>query len=103
MTTIVVLWPSNAYVQATLGIGSVNFRTMDFGGAFFNWSCCVLCVLSDTFVLRCILFMFCVRETDLGTMAFVAYFAPWLRIVHHVLRMYHAQCNMDATSLSKQH
>ena len=30
------LCPSNAYVQATLGVGSVNFRTVDFGGAYFH-------------------------------------------------------------------
>ena len=28
--------PSNAYVQATLGVGSVIFCTVDFGGMFFN-------------------------------------------------------------------
>ena len=27
-------YPSNAYVQAKLGVGSVNFCTVDFGGAF---------------------------------------------------------------------
>ena len=69
--------PSNTHVQTTLGIGSVNFRTMDFGGAFFNWSYWVLCVLSDTLVLSCMVFIFCVKEADLGMMALIAYFAPW--------------------------
>ena len=63
------LGPSNAYVQATLGVGSVNFRTLDFGSAFINWSECVLCVLSDTLVLRCMMFMFCVKEAYLSTIA----------------------------------
>ena len=35
------LYPSNAYVQATLAVGSVNFCTVDFGGVFFNSFCCV--------------------------------------------------------------
>ena len=77
VTTIADLWPSNAYVQATRGVGSVNFRTADFGGAFFNWSHCVLCVLSDAWVLRCMTSTFCVKEADWGMVAFVAYFAPW--------------------------
>ena len=54
--------PSNACVQATLGVGSGKFRTVDFGGAFFSWSYCVPCVLSDTLVLRCMMFMLCVKE-----------------------------------------
>ena len=70
------LCPSNAYVQSTLDFGSVNFRTVDFGGAFFNWSYCVQWVLSDTWILRCMMFIFCVKETDSGMMAFVAYLAP---------------------------
>ena len=61
--------PSNPCVQATLGVGSVNFRTVDFGGAFFNWPYCVLCVVSDTW--------FCVKEADFSMIAFVVYFAPW--------------------------
>ena len=68
-------FPSNTYVQATVGVGSGNFRIVDFGGVFFNW--CVQCVLSDTLLLRCMMFIFCVKEADLATMAFVAYFAPW--------------------------
>ena len=35
----------------------------------------MLCVLSDTLVLGCMMFIFCVKEADLGMMAFVAYFA----------------------------
>ena len=66
--------PSNTCVQAALGVGSINFRTVDFGGAFCNWS---YCVLSDAWVLRCMMFIFGVKETDLGAMALVAYFAPW--------------------------
>ena len=66
MTTIVDLWPGNAHVKATLGFGSVNFRTVDFGGAFFNWSYFVRCVLFDTCVLRCMMFIFCVKEALIG-------------------------------------
>ena len=33
--------PSNTYVQATLGVGSVNFCNGDFGGAF------LLCAICD--------------------------------------------------------
>ena len=29
VTAMADLWPSNAYVQATLGVGSVNFCTVD--------------------------------------------------------------------------
>ena len=53
-------WPSNAYVQATLGVGSVHFSTVDFGGAFFNSFYCVPYVLPDTLVFRRMLFIFCV-------------------------------------------
>ena len=77
MTTIVDLWPSNAHGQETPGVGSVNFRTVGFGGAFPNWSYCVPCVLSDTLVLRCRMFTFCVKEADWGMMAFVIYGALW--------------------------
>ena len=73
--TIVDLWPSNAHVQATPDVGSVKFRAVDFGGAFFNWSYCAPCVLSDTWALRCMMFVFCVKDPDWGMMAFVAYFA----------------------------
>ena len=65
---------SMAKQQVTLGVGSVNFRTVDFGPAFFNWS---YCVLSDAWVLRCMMFIFCVKETDLGLLVFVAYSGPW--------------------------
>ena len=60
---------NNAHVQAALGVGSVNFRSVDFGGALFNWSHSVLCVLSDALVLRCTMFIFGVKEADLGMMA----------------------------------
>ena len=68
--------PSNPYFQATLGVGSVNFCTVDSGGTFFNWSYYVPCVLSNTLVLRCMMFIFCVKEADSGMMDFVAYFNP---------------------------
>ena len=70
-----ILWSSNAYGQATPGVGSVNSRTVDFGGAFFDWSYCVPCVLSDTWGLRCRMFIFCVKEARFRMMAFGAYFA----------------------------
>ena len=63
MTIIVTLRPRNTLVQATLGVGS-KFWTVDFGGAFFYWSYCVLCMLSDTLGLRCMMFIFCVKEAD---------------------------------------
>ena len=56
----------NAYVQATLGVGSVNFCTVDFGGVFFNSFYCVPCVLPDTSVLRCTKFIFCVKAALLA-------------------------------------
>ena len=68
---------SNAYVQATLGVGSVNFCTVDFGGAFFNLFYDVPCVLRDTLVLRCTMFIFCVKAVLLAKRAFVACFASW--------------------------
>ena len=61
--------PSNAYVQATLGVGSVNFCTVDFGGAFFNSFYCVPRVLPDTLVLRCTLFIFCAKAALLAKRA----------------------------------
>ena len=86
--------PSNVCVHAALGVGFVSFRNADFGRAFFNWSYCVLCVLSDILVLRCMMFIFCVKEADWGMMAFVAYFAPWFSEWHTMsFRMHHAQCN----------
>ena len=36
-----------------------------------------LCVLSNTLFVRCMMFIFCVKEADLRMMAFVAFFAPW--------------------------
>ena len=74
---MVVLWPSNAYVQATPGVGSLDFCTVDFGGAFFNWFYCVPCVLPDTLVLRSTKFIFCVRAALLAKRAFVACFTSW--------------------------
>ena len=61
MATIIDLWPSNTYltyVHAIPGVGSANFRTVDFGSAFFNLSYYVLRVLSDTLVSRCMIFEF---------------------------------------------
>ena len=80
------LWPSNACVQATLGVGSVNFCTVDFGGAFFNWSYCVPCVLPDTLVLTCMIFIFCVRAALLAKRAFVACFTSWFSLSTRVSR-----------------
>ena len=71
------LCPSNAYVQATLGVGSVDFCTVDFGGAFFNWFYCVPCVLPDTLVLRSMKFIFCVKAALLAKRAFVSWFSEW--------------------------
>ena len=53
--------------------------TMDFRGAFSNWSYCVPWVLSATLVFRCMMFMFCVKEADWCMMALVAYFAVGFR------------------------
>ena len=77
MTAIAVLWPSKAYVRATLGVGSVKFCTVNFGGVFFNSFYCVPCVLLDTLVLRCTMFMFCVKAALLAKRAFLAWFASW--------------------------
>ena len=75
---------------------------MDLGGAFFNWSYCVLCVLSDTLALGCMMFVFCVKEAHLGMMAFVACSAPWLSEYYTTsFRMYHAQCNASATPFAQ--
>ena len=91
MTAIIVFWPNNTYVQATPGVDSINFRTVDFGSAFFNWFYFVLRVLFYTLVLRCRMFILCVKEADLGIMAFVAYFASWLSEKYTMLfRTYHA-------------
>ena len=69
--------PSNAYVQATLSVGSVNSCTVDFGDVLFNSFYCVPCVLPDTLVLRCTMFTFCVKAALLPKRAFVACFASW--------------------------
>ena len=75
--------PNSAYLQATPGVCSVNFRTVVFGGAFFKWSSCVLRVLCDTWGLRCVVLIFCVKEAEWGMMAFVAYLAR-VFVVHRV-------------------
>ena len=50
------------------------------------------------------MFMSCVKEADLGMMAFVVYFASWFSEYYTMFfLMYHAQCNAQATPLSKQH
>ena len=77
MTAVVDLWPSNAYVQATPTVGSVNFCTVVFGGAFFNSFYCLPCVLPDILVLRCTKFIFCVKAALLAKAAFVACFTSW--------------------------
>ena len=64
---------SNAYVQAAPGVGSVIFCTVDFGSVFFNSFYCVPCVLRGTLVLRCTMFIFCVKAV--AKRAFVACFA----------------------------
>ena len=61
--------PSNAYVQATLGVGSVTFCTIDFGGVFFNSFYCVPHVLANALVLRCTLFIFCAKVALLAKRA----------------------------------
>ena len=68
---------SNTYVQATLGVGSVNFCTVDFGGVFFSSFYCVPCVLPDTLVLRSRKFTFCVKAALLAKRALVACFTHW--------------------------
>ena len=74
---------------------------MDFDGEF-HWSYSVLCVLSDTWALRCMMIMFCVKEADWGMMACVAYSAPRFSEKYTMsFRMY--QCNTQATPLSKHH
>ena len=42
---------------------------------FFNTFCCVQCMLPDTLVLRCMMFIFCVKAAVLAKRAFVACFA----------------------------
>ena len=66
----------------------MKFRTVDFGGAFFNRYSCVLCVLSDTWGLRCMMFIFCAKEADWGMMAFVGYLATWFSESYTCFRMH---------------
>ena len=66
-----------AYAQATRGVGAVHLRTVDMGGAGFNWSCCALRAPSDTWGLRGIMYVFCV-ELIWAWVAFVACLAPWV-------------------------
>ena len=63
---IYIYIPCHQSVQATLGVGSVNFCTVDFGSVFFNSFYRVPCVLPDTLVLRCTLFIFCVKAALLA-------------------------------------
>ena len=74
--------PSNAYVQATLGVGSVSFCTVDFGGALFNSFCCVPCLLPDALSLRSAKFIFCVKAALLAKRAFVACITSWFSEWH---------------------
>ena len=80
---------SNTYDEATLGVGSVNLLTV------------VLCVLSDTMVVRCMMFMLCGKEAFLGDDD--GTFWPLVfGIVHHVIpHVPHAV--LRPTPLSKQH
>ena len=51
-------------------------------------------MLSDTWVLRCMMFIFSVKEANLGMMAFVAYFAPRVSEWYTMsFRMDHTQCS----------
>ena len=45
------------------------------GGAFFNWSHFVPCALPDTLVLRCMMFVYCVKVAPLAKRAFMTCFA----------------------------
>ena len=58
--------PSNAYAQATLDVGFVNFCTIDFGGAFFISFYGVPCVLPGTLVLRSTKFIFLCQGSAVG-------------------------------------
>ena len=75
---LMALCPNNADVQATPGVGSVNFCTVDFGGAFFKSFYRVPCVPPDALGLRCTMFMFCVKAALLAKRTVVACFASWL-------------------------
>ena len=52
-----------------------QFSHCGFWRCIFQWSYRVLCVLSDAWVLRCMMSLFCVKEADWGMMALVAYVA----------------------------
>ena len=79
---------SNTYDQATLGVGPVNLRTV------------VLCVLSVTLVLRCMMFMFCGKEAFLGDDG--TFWPLVFGILHHVIpHVPHAV--LRPTPLSKQY
>ena len=85
--------PSNAYIQATLGVGSVNFCTVDFGHVFFNSFYCVPCVLLDTLVLRSTKLIFCVKAALLAKWAFVACVLPLgFQNSTSCLHVYHTSC-----------
>ena len=62
---------------------------------FFNWSHCVLCAPSDTWVFRCMMFIFCVKEADWGD-GLGSILCPLVfRIVHHV---FHVPCTVERVS-----
>ena len=89
--TIVDLWPSNAYAQATLGVGSVNFRA---AAEFFRRSDCVLCVLSNTCFEMHDVHILC-QGSGFGHDGLCSILCPLVfRTVNHVLCMYHVQCNV---------
>ena len=69
------------------------FRTVGFGGAFFNGSCCAPCVRSDAFGLRCGMFIVCVKGADWGAMAFCSVLCRLVfRTVHRVFP--HVPCTV---------
>ena len=53
-----------------LGVGSVNFCTLYFGGVLCNWSDCVPRVLPRILDLRCMMLMLCVQDVHLVMMGF---------------------------------
>ena len=73
---------------------------------FATRSHCVPRVLCDTWALRCMMFMFCVKAADWGMMALTARFVfspPFFQNSASCLHVYHASCGAEATPLSKQH
>ena len=91
VTTIVVLWPSNTRRLFR------HFSHRGFWRCILQLVHCVLCVL-------CVRYLGFERQRIWGTMAFVAYVAPWFSEQYtRSFCMYHAQCNASATPLSKQH